>query len=111
MNSRSMVVQERLYFRNLPLSNWVEHEMLVEETNSGSLEQLAKGVSVFSTKTIGEQISTPHLLGHFKGDGGATFIGRVRTGILVVPRKSSTDFRIFSWRLFHRGRNLSRCHH
>jgi len=28
---RIMVVQERLYFRNIPLSNWVEHEMLLDE--------------------------------------------------------------------------------
>src|SRR5690348_3281752 len=28
---KSMVMQERLFFRNIPLSNWIEHEMLVEE--------------------------------------------------------------------------------
>ncbi|HEY2843110.1 MAG TPA: hypothetical protein VGJ09_05640 [Bryobacteraceae bacterium] len=28
---RSMVMQERLFFRNIPMSNWVEHEMVVEE--------------------------------------------------------------------------------
>ena len=28
---KSMILQERLYFRNLPLSNWVEHEMVVEQ--------------------------------------------------------------------------------
>ena len=27
---KSMVLQERLYFRNIPLSNWIETEMLVE---------------------------------------------------------------------------------
>src|SRR5580698_7629554 len=27
---RSMVMQERLFFRNIPLSNWIEHEMIVE---------------------------------------------------------------------------------
>jgi hypothetical protein len=52
--SKSMVLQERLYFRNIPLSNWVEHEMLVEEHHGGNLEELAKGVSVFS--------SAPHLI-------------------------------------------------
>jgi hypothetical protein len=29
---KSMVLQERLYFRNIPLSNWIETEMLVEST-------------------------------------------------------------------------------
>ncbi len=28
---KTMVMQERLFFRNIPLSNWIEHEMLVEE--------------------------------------------------------------------------------
>ena len=28
---KSMILQERLYFRNIPLSNWIEHEMLVED--------------------------------------------------------------------------------
>ena len=28
---KSMVMQERLFFRNIPLSNWIEREMVVEE--------------------------------------------------------------------------------
>jgi len=28
---RTMVMQERIFFRNIPLSNWIEREMLVEE--------------------------------------------------------------------------------
>src|ERR1700693_5778549 len=39
---KSMVMQERLYFRNIPLSNWVEHEMLVEE-DAADVQHLAKG--------------------------------------------------------------------
>lgn len=49
---KSMVLQERLYFRNIPLSNWVEHEMVVEE--EGDIQHLAKGMSVFSTKNLGQ---------------------------------------------------------
>src|SRR4029077_14921897 len=30
-SKKSMVMQERLFFRNIPLSNWIEHEMVVEE--------------------------------------------------------------------------------
>src|SRR5579862_7039359 len=40
---KTMVMQERLFFRNLPLSNWVEHEMVIDETT----EQLPQA-SVFS---------------------------------------------------------------
>jgi hypothetical protein len=37
---KSMVMQERLFFRNIPLSNWIEREMIVED--SKDLDQLPK---------------------------------------------------------------------
>lgn len=43
---KCLVVQERLYFRNLPLCNWVEHEVVVEE--GADIENLAKTLSVFA---------------------------------------------------------------
>ncbi len=49
-NRKAMVLQERLYFRNIPLSNWVEHEMTVEE--NGDLNQLAKACSIFSSRAL-----------------------------------------------------------
>lgn len=51
-NSRrkTVVQQERLYFRNIPLCSWVEHEMIVEETTGDPLE--AEGVSIFNAKTL-----------------------------------------------------------
>ena len=51
---KSMVLQERLYFRNIPLSNWVEHEMTVEE-ESGDVQRIAKGCSVFTTKSLSDE--------------------------------------------------------
>ena len=44
-SKKSMVMQERLFFRNIPLSNWIEHEMIVEEGKD--LDQLPKE-SVFA---------------------------------------------------------------
>jgi hypothetical protein len=44
-----MIMQERLFFRNIPLSNWIEHEMVVEEGTD--LDRLPKE-SVFATATI-----------------------------------------------------------
>lgn len=44
---KAMILQERLYFRNIPLSNWVEHEMIVEDNDE--VEQLARGRSVFNS--------------------------------------------------------------
>jgi len=49
-SKRSMVMQERLFFRNIPLSNWIEHEMTVQE--GFDLDQLPKE-SVFQTATLG----------------------------------------------------------
>lgn len=46
---KSMVMQERLFFRNIPLSNWIEHEMLVEEGRD--LDQPPKE-SAFATPTL-----------------------------------------------------------
>lgn len=51
---KSMVLQERLYFRNIPLSNWVEHEMTVEE-EAGDVQRIAKGCSVFTTRSLTDE--------------------------------------------------------
>lgn len=52
-NRKSMVMQERLYFRNIPLSNWVEHELPLQE--GGDLQLPAGDVSVFSARPLAEQ--------------------------------------------------------
>ena len=46
-----MVMQERLFFRNIPLSNWIEREMIVEEGKD--LDQLPKD-SVFTATVAAE---------------------------------------------------------
>jgi hypothetical protein len=57
---KTMVMQERLFFRNIPLSNWIEHEMVVEEGNGQT--QLPRE-SVFApaavTTTTPTQITAP----------------------------------------------------
>ena len=50
LNRKSLIMQERLFFRNIPLSNWVEHEMVVEEGTD--MKSLAKQCSIFSTRTL-----------------------------------------------------------
>ena len=42
---KSMIRQERIFFRNIPLSDWVEHEMPFEQ--STNIEKLAQSPSVF----------------------------------------------------------------
>jgi len=58
LNRKAMVLQERLYFRNIPLSNWVEHEMVIEE--GGDIQQLAKACSIFNSNALSDgATSTP----------------------------------------------------
>ena len=54
---KSMVLQERLYFRNIPLSNWVEQEMPFEE--GVDTEKMAQAMSVFANVALGELPAPP----------------------------------------------------
>lgn len=47
---RSMVMQERLFFRNIPLSNWVEHELVVEI--GSDLQRLQEQTSIFTAASL-----------------------------------------------------------
>ncbi len=47
---KSLVVQERIFFRNIPLSNWVEHEALLQE--GADLDEVAKTLSVFGGTSL-----------------------------------------------------------
>jgi hypothetical protein len=60
MSRKAMVLQERLYFRNLPLSNWVSHEFTVEE--GSDIRKLAKACSVFTTGLLAERGEAAKLL-------------------------------------------------
>lgn len=51
-SKKLVVVQERLFFRNIPLSNWVEHEMLLEE--GVDPQEAARHSSVFTTKQLAD---------------------------------------------------------
>jgi hypothetical protein len=53
---KTMVMQERLFFRNIPLSNWIEREMIVEEGRD--LDQAPKA-SVFATVALGGEERVP----------------------------------------------------
>ena len=45
-HKKSLVLEERIFFRNIPISNWVEHEVPVEE--GADLDGVAKTLSVFN---------------------------------------------------------------
>ena len=58
VNRKALVLQERLFFRNIPLSNWVEHEMVVEE--GSDMRNLAKQCSIFSTRSLAGEEKSPN---------------------------------------------------
>src|ERR1700688_4835970 len=52
---KTMVMQERVYFRNIPLSNWIEREMLVED---GQDTRHLAGESLFTPPAL-PTVETP----------------------------------------------------
>ena len=62
---KSMILQERLFFKNIPLSNWIEHEMIVEDSGHA----LPQNASVFNTKSLGaeSEAALSRLLDSFTG--------------------------------------------
>jgi hypothetical protein len=48
-NRKSLVLQERIFFRNLPLSDWIEHEIVLEE--GMDVNVLVQDMTVFD-KTV-----------------------------------------------------------
>ncbi len=47
---KSLVLQERMFFRNIPLSNWVEHEMTIEE--GADVNNLLQTLRVFDADVL-----------------------------------------------------------
>jgi hypothetical protein len=62
---KSLVLQERIFFRNVPISNWVEHEIPVEE--GADLNTLAKTLTVFDALGNGGAASRASRLLFSKG--------------------------------------------
>ena len=49
-NRKSLVLQERMYFRNIPLSDWIEHEITVEE--GADVTRLVQDMTIFDKSVI-----------------------------------------------------------
>lgn len=61
---KTMVTQERLFFRNLPLSNWVEHELIMEEESTLAIEDSTKSsLSVLNAKLQAPPENQPMMAG------------------------------------------------
>ena len=49
-NRKSLVLQERMYFRNIPLSDWIEHEIAVEE--GADVGRLVQDMTIFDKGVV-----------------------------------------------------------
>jgi hypothetical protein len=51
MNSRkSLVLQERMYFKNIPLSDWIEHEIVLDD--GSDVDRLVQDMTVFDKAVV-----------------------------------------------------------
>jgi hypothetical protein len=57
LTKKSLIRQERIFFRNIPLSNWIEHEMPIEE--GADADKLAQTMSVFAGDFLMTGIAGP----------------------------------------------------
>jgi hypothetical protein len=52
MTRKMLVRQERIFFRNIPLSSWIEHEMPIEEGIDP--DEMARAMSIFAGGALGD---------------------------------------------------------
>jgi len=45
-----LVLQERMFFRNIPLSDWIEHEITVEE--GADVGRLVQDMTIFDKSVV-----------------------------------------------------------
>jgi hypothetical protein len=76
VNRKSLVMQERLFFRNIPLSNWVEHEMVVEE--GGDMKSLTEQASIFNARALAASAASG-VNGHGNGDAQSRGVRLLRS--------------------------------
>jgi hypothetical protein len=49
-NRKSLVLQERMYFRNIPLSDWIEHEITLDE--GADVGRLVQDMTIFDNSVV-----------------------------------------------------------
>jgi hypothetical protein len=49
-NRKTLVLQERIFFRNIPLSDWIEHEIVVSD--DADMNQLVQDMTVFDRQVV-----------------------------------------------------------
>jgi hypothetical protein len=51
LTRKSLVLEERIFFRNLPLSNWIQHEIVLEE--GADVDKVVRTLSAFDGNVMG----------------------------------------------------------
>jgi hypothetical protein len=60
-NRKALVLQERIFFRNIPLSNWIEHEIVLQEGED--VDKAAHRLTTFvDVVSVGQQASSGNRL-------------------------------------------------
>jgi len=49
-NRRTLVLQERMYFRNIPLSDWIEHEITLDDNSD--VDRLVQDMTIFDKAVV-----------------------------------------------------------
>jgi len=49
-NRKSLVMQERMYFRNIPLSDWIEHEIMLDD--GADVDRLVQDMTIFDKAVV-----------------------------------------------------------
>ena len=49
-NRKSLVLQERMYFRNIPLSDWIEHEIALED--GADVGRMVQDMTIFDRGVV-----------------------------------------------------------
>ena len=47
---KSLVIQERMFFRNIPLSDWIEHEIMLDD--GADVDRLLQDMTVFEKAVV-----------------------------------------------------------
>lgn len=51
VHRKSLILEERIFFRNLPLSNWIQHEIVLQE--GADVDKLVRSLSAFDDNVLG----------------------------------------------------------
>jgi hypothetical protein len=49
-NRKTLILQERMYFRNIPLSDWIEHEIMLDD--GADIDRMVQDMTIFDKSVV-----------------------------------------------------------